>query len=58
VLDGLIDEPQSTERFGAPSAGSQRMNPAEIADFYFQLQAQQTSAWTFEADLRPFSETF
>jgi NAD(P)-dependent dehydrogenase (short-subunit alcohol dehydrogenase family) len=56
VLDGLIDEPQTDQRFGASSAG--RMNASAIAQAYLDLSAQRPSAWTHEMDLRPFSERF
>jgi NAD(P)-dependent dehydrogenase (short-subunit alcohol dehydrogenase family) len=54
VIDGLIDEPQTDQRFGFPSSG--RMNPGAIAQAYLDLSAQHPSAWTHEMDLRPFSE--
>jgi hypothetical protein len=56
VLDGLIDEPQTDQRFGLPS--SARINPGAIAQAYLDLSAQHPSAWTHEMDLRPFSERF
>jgi len=56
VLDGLIDEPQTDQRFGAASAG--RMDPIPIAQAYLDLSAQHPSAWTHEMDLRPYSERF
>ncbi len=33
------------------------MNPASIAETYWQLHHQPRDAWTFELDLRPFGET-
>ena len=56
VLDGLIDEPQIDQRFGAASSG--RMNPVPVAQAYLDLSAQHPSAWTHEMDLRPYSERF
>ena len=56
VLDGLIDEPQTDQRFG--SAPSGRMKASAIAQAYLDLSAQHPSAWTHEMDLRPFSERF
>jgi len=56
VLDGLIDEPQTDQRFGSPS--SPRMDPRAIAQAYLDLAAQPPSTWTHEMDLRPFSERF
>lgn len=34
------------------------LKPSAIADAYFALVQQHRSAWTFEMDLRPYSETF
>lgn len=56
VLDGLIDEAQTDQRFGTSSTG--RMSPQAIAQALVDLSAQHPSAWTHEMDLRPFSERF
>jgi NAD(P)-dependent dehydrogenase (short-subunit alcohol dehydrogenase family) len=56
VLDGLIDEVQTDQRFGKSSAA--RMSPQAIARACLDLSAQCSSAWTHEMDLRPFSERF
>ena len=56
VLDGLIDAPQTDQRFG--SQASVRMDPHAIAQAYLDLSMQPPSAWTHEMDLRPFSERF
>jgi NAD(P)-dependent dehydrogenase (short-subunit alcohol dehydrogenase family) len=56
VLDGLIDAPQTDQRFG--SQASVRMDPHAIAQAYLDLATQPPSAWTHEMDLRPFSERF
>ena len=56
VLDGLIDEVQTEQRFGTSSSG--RMSPQAIAQACLDLAAQHPSAWTHELDLRPFSERF
>jgi NAD(P)-dependent dehydrogenase (short-subunit alcohol dehydrogenase family) len=56
ILDGLIDEPQTDQRFGP--AQSARMDPDSIAATYLALVSQHPSAWTHEIDLRPFSERF
>jgi len=56
VLDGLIDAPQTDQRFG--SQASVRMDPRAIAQAYLDLSTQPPSAWTHEMDLRPFSERF
>ena len=56
VPDGLVDEPQTDQRFGSSPAG--RMMANAIAQTYLDLSAQHPSAWTHEMDLRPFSERF
>jgi short-subunit dehydrogenase len=56
VLDGLIEEPQTTDRFGAASAV--RLDAGAIAAAYLALARQHQSAWSHEIDLRPFSEKF
>ena len=56
VLDGLIDEPQTDQRFGSSSTG--RMDPGSVAQAYLDLSSQPPSTWTHEMDLRPFSERF
>ena len=56
VLDGLIDEAQTDQRFGP--ASSPRMDADAIARAYLQLAQQHPSAWTQELDLRPYSERF
>lgn len=56
ALDGLIDEAQTEQRFGASS--SARISPQAIAQACRDLTAQHPSAWTHEMDLRPFSERY
>ncbi len=48
VIDGRIDA-QSEDLGLAPDA---------IAETYYRIHAQPRSAWTFEADLRPWAERF
>ncbi len=38
--------------------GDAKLNPADIADAYWLLHRQPRSAWTHEADLRPWVEKF
>lgn len=38
--------------------GDAKLNPADIADAYWSLHRQPRSAWTHEADLRPWVEKF
>lgn len=61
VIDGMIDNPRTRERM------SERVNdlPPDgmlatdaIAELFWQLHVQPRSAWTFEADLRPWAEKF
>ena len=56
ILDGLIDEAQTDQRFGPPQ--STRIEPDFVARTYLELASQHPSAWTHEMDLRPFSERF
>jgi hypothetical protein len=34
------------------------MNPASVAEAYWQLHLQPRDAWTFELDLRPYREVW
>lgn len=59
VIDGAIDTPFIAERFPeryATKAQDGILQPAQIAENYWNLHRQQRSAWTFELDLRPWSE--
>ena len=56
VLDGLLDEPQTDQRFGP--AQSARMNTDAVARAYLSLATQHPSVWTHELDLRPSAEHF
>jgi NAD(P)-dependent dehydrogenase (short-subunit alcohol dehydrogenase family) len=61
IIDGMIDSQRVRERFPErvaqlPEDGM--LKPADIAEFYYQLHRQPRSAWTFEADLRPYAEKF
>ncbi|XP_023345642.1 uncharacterized protein LOC111714714 [Eurytemora carolleeae] len=47
IIDGQIKENDETNKF---------LNPDEIAESYYNIASQGKSAWTFEADLRPFQE--
>jgi len=57
VIDGRIATPLNRERFGDAPAGTM-LDPDDIAEVYYQLHSQPKSAWTFEIDLRPASESF
>lgn len=56
IVDGLIDEVQTTERFGAATSG--RIDAEALAQLYLNLARQPPTAWTHELDLRPATETF
>ena len=61
VIDGLIDNARIRERFAEhirtlPEDGM--LATDAIAEVFWQLHAQPRSAWTFEADLRPWAEKF
>ena len=67
ILDGMVDAPDTTgkmmgaERFEALRDARGRdkdglILPAEVAETYLHLARQHRSAWTFELDLRAFSD--
>jgi NAD(P)-dependent dehydrogenase (short-subunit alcohol dehydrogenase family) len=61
VIDGVIDNRRSRERMAdrlkdLPADGL--LATDAIAELFWQLHAQPRSAWTFEADLRPWAEKF
>ena len=39
-------------------APDQLMNPASVAEAYWQLYRQPRDAWTFELDIRPYREVW
>ena len=61
VIDGMIDNRRTRERMAErvkdlPTDGM--LATDAIAELFWQLHAQPRSAWTFEADLRPWAERF
>jgi NAD(P)-dependent dehydrogenase (short-subunit alcohol dehydrogenase family) len=61
VIDGMIDNRRTRERMAdrvkdLPPEGM--LATDAIAELFWQLHAQPRSAWTFEADLRPWAEKF
>lgn len=57
VIDGQIDAPRV--RAGLPNRDPKTfLDPAAIAETYWQLHEQQVSAWSQEVDLRPSVEKF
>lgn len=53
VIDGQVDSDAARSR-GATNV----LAPDDVAETYFQLHAQQKSAWSQEIDLRPSGEKF
>ena len=61
VIDGMIDTAAVRARFAerVKDLGPDAMLDTDaIAEFYYQIHAQPRTAWTFEADLRPWGERF
>jgi NAD(P)-dependent dehydrogenase (short-subunit alcohol dehydrogenase family) len=61
VIDGVIDNRRTRSRMAErvkdlPADGM--LATEAIAELFWQLHAQPRSAWTFEADLRPWAEKF
>jgi NAD(P)-dependent dehydrogenase (short-subunit alcohol dehydrogenase family) len=57
VVDGQIDTPRVREM--SPGREDHTMlSPDAIAEAYWQLHAQDSTAWTLELDLRPAVESF
>ena len=55
VIDGAIRNPGRTEPAEAPDS---MLDPAAIAETYWQLIRQPRSAWSWEIELRPWVERF
>jgi NAD(P)-dependent dehydrogenase (short-subunit alcohol dehydrogenase family) len=55
VIDGVIRNPGRTED---PSKPDSMLDPDAIAETYLQALRQPRSAWTWEFELRPWTETF
>jgi NAD(P)-dependent dehydrogenase (short-subunit alcohol dehydrogenase family) len=51
IVDGVVDMPLMKR------VPKDKMNPDDIAAMYYFLSQQPPSAWTFELDLRPSTET-
>jgi NAD(P)-dependent dehydrogenase (short-subunit alcohol dehydrogenase family) len=61
VIDGAIDTAFILDNFPDKYATKDEdgiINPQSIAQTYWHLHCQPRDAWTFEMDLRPFSEKF
>jgi len=55
VIDGVIDL-ERTREFLPDKPDEFFLDPSQIADSVYFLSQQQSQAWTFELDLRPFGE--
>lgn len=53
IVDGLIATTSST-----PASPDDQLDPDAIAQTYLHLLSQHRSAWTWEVDVRPWSERF
>jgi NAD(P)-dependent dehydrogenase (short-subunit alcohol dehydrogenase family) len=55
ILDGILNLPRTRQHMeGKPDEFF--MEPSQIAETVYFLTQQQSQAWTFELDLRPFGE--
>lgn len=57
VLDGMVDLPRTRE-FMKDKPDEFFVKPDSVADLAAMLVAQDRSAWTFEAEARPFGENW
>jgi NAD(P)-dependent dehydrogenase (short-subunit alcohol dehydrogenase family) len=57
IIDGQI-ESERAGRSAAERGVDAVIDPAAIAESYYQLHRQPPSAWTLELDLRPYIEKF
>ncbi|HVL59433.1 MAG TPA: oxidoreductase, partial [Burkholderiaceae bacterium] len=55
VIDGGV---RSARRAEAPGRPDSLLDPAAIADTYWQIVQQPRNAWSWEIELRPWVETF
>jgi NAD(P)-dependent dehydrogenase (short-subunit alcohol dehydrogenase family) len=61
VIDAGVDTAWVRDlkaKAGQDVAAGDLMDPASVAETYWQLYHQPKDAWTFEMDIRPFKETF
>ena len=57
IIDGQIDTP-GLRQSSLEREESTMLSPDAIAETYWQLHAQNPTAWTLELDLRPSVESF
>ena len=55
IVDGLIDSPGTRELPIAQKYPERIMNPMAIAEAFYYLHSQDSSCWTHEIQLTPFS---
>jgi NAD(P)-dependent dehydrogenase (short-subunit alcohol dehydrogenase family) len=55
VIDGLIRSERTAQRFG-PSDLARLIEPADLAEQYWQLFHQPRSSWSHEIDVRPMAD--
>jgi NAD(P)-dependent dehydrogenase (short-subunit alcohol dehydrogenase family) len=58
VVDGGIDTPRVRAMIAGRDTAPSLLSPAAIAESYWNLHAQDPSAWSHEIDLRPSTEKF
>jgi hypothetical protein len=46
------------EAMGKTAPPDGLLSPSAIAETYYQIHAQQRSAWTMETEVRPYCEAF
>lgn len=63
VVDSAVNAPDTLGKLVGPEAfakiqamGDQVVQPDELAETYYHLAKQHRSAWTFELDIRPYSQ--
>jgi NAD(P)-dependent dehydrogenase (short-subunit alcohol dehydrogenase family) len=56
LIEGWINKP-SLREFAPDRPDEQWIDPVEVADTYWRLVTQDRSAWTFELDLRPYTDS-
>lgn len=57
VIDGAVANPER-ERAAPPEKPDSLLDPTAIAQTYMAVLKQPRSAWTWEVELRPWTETF
>ena len=57
IIDGMINLP-GTRAYFKDRPDEDFMDPAAVAEQYYQLHIQDKTTWTQELDLRPFAEKF